>query len=162
MTLPLAPDKIQNLSVLRHNSKKNYLAIAFNKLEKKPSLKNIPVVTLDEIKDQLQKSDSKKVLTFQVDKIDQKPKQYRVKLIQLEKMQVPLFHLKNLHAKEAKLKILKFNTLETAAVNDKNFITEQCHELKITNPGILSQLIPLKLMNQRINQLKRGLTRKLK
>ena len=113
MTLPLAPDKIQNLSVLRHNPKKKYLAIAFNKLEKKPSLKNIPVVTLDEIKDQLQKSDSKKVLTFQVDKIDQKPKQYRVKLIQLEKMQVPLFHLKNLHAKEAKLKILKFNTLET-------------------------------------------------
>ena len=145
MTLPLAPDKIQNLSVLRHNSKKKYLAIAFNKLEKKPSLKNIPVVTLDEIKDQLQKSDSKKVLTFQVDKIDQKPKQYRVKLIQLEKMQVPLFHLKNLHAKEAKLKILKFNPLETADVNDKNFITEQFHELKITNPGILRQLIPLEI-----------------
>jgi SNF2 family DNA or RNA helicase len=146
MTLAYSPDKIYNLSVLRPNSKKKYLAIAFNKIEKKPSVKNIPVITLDEIKDQLQKSESKKILTFRVDKIDQKPKHYNVKLVQLEKMQVPLFHLKNLHAKEAKLKTFNFNALEKAAVNESNLIKEHPHKLKITNPGILNQLIPVEMV----------------
>ena len=145
MTLPSSPDKIYNLSVLRPNSKKKYLAIAFNKIEKKPSVKNIPVITLDEIKNQLQKSDSKKILNFQVDKIDQKPKHYRVKLVRLEKMQIPLFHLKNLHPKEGQIKNYNFNVLDKAAVNESNLIKEHPHKLKITNPGILRQLIPAEI-----------------
>ena len=143
MPLTLPPDKIFNLNVLRNNTNKKYLAIAFNKLDKKPSLKNIPVTTLEEIKEQLQKSDTKKILAIPIEILDQKPKQYRLKFIQLDNIRLPLFHLKNLHTKEAKLKQINLSLLEKPEVNDKNLVVEFLPESKIINPGILKPLLPV-------------------
>ena len=145
LPLTLSPDKIINLSVLKNKINKKYLALAFNKLEKIPLIEDIPIITLDEIINKLEKSGVKKSLPIPIVKLDQKPKQYLVKSVQLEKMQVVLFHLKNLHAKEAKLKTFEFNFLEKAVVNEKNYLKEQLCKLKITNPGIISQLIPIKI-----------------
>lgn len=142
MPSTLPPGKIFNFSVLRNQTNKKYLAIAFNKLEKNPSLKNIPVVALEEIKEQLQKSGANKILAIPIDILGQKQKHYRVKLVQLEKIRVPLYHLKNLHTKEAKQKQFTFGLLEKTEVNGKNLFLEYLPESKISNPGILSQLLP--------------------
>lgn len=141
MPSTLPPDKIFNLNVLRNDANKKYLAIAFNKLEKKPLLKNIPVITLEEIKEQLQKSDTKKILAIPIDILRQKPKHYRLKFVQLEKIRVPLYHLKNLHTKQAKLKQFNFNLLEKPELNDKNLSVVYLPKLKIINPGIIKQLL---------------------
>jgi SNF2 family DNA or RNA helicase len=143
MPATLPADKIFNLNVLRYNTNKKYLAIVFNKLEKIPSLKNIPVIALEEIKEQLQKSDSKKILAVAINKLNQKPKQYRLKFIQLEKMRVPSYHLKNLQTKETKLRPFNFSLLEKPKVNEKNLVVEYLPELKIINPGIIEPLLPV-------------------
>jgi len=143
MPSTLPSDKIINFSLLRNKTNKKYLAIAFNKLEKKPSLKNIPVITLEEIKETLQKSGTKIIPEIPIDLLNQKPKNYRVKLARLEKTEVPLYHLKNHHTKEAKQKQLKFGLLEKNKESGKNLFVEYLPKLKIINPGILSQLLPV-------------------
>lgn len=138
----LSKDKVFNLSVLRPNTKKRYLGIAFNPLDKIPKLKNIPVFNLEELKNELNKTGSKKIVEISLNELDQIPKQYRVKLIDLNKIKVPLYHLKNLHTKQAKLKGTKVEFLERAQVNAKNLVKEYFPEIEISESVIPPQLIP--------------------
>ena len=137
-------DKIVNLNVLRSNPQKKYLAISFNPLKKKPKLKNIPIIAIDQIMEQLDKSGSKKIRSVPIEALNEKAKHYKVKLAPLDKLGISLYHLKNLHAQEAKLNPFKFTVLEKASIN-KIHNKEQLPKLKISNPGILSELIPIEL-----------------
>ncbi len=139
-------EKIKNINVLKHNGNKKYLAISFDRLEKEPKIKNIPILTLEKLKEQLEKSGSKKVFAFATNVLNEKPKQYKVKLIQLEKSRIQLYHLKNLHTKAAQMKPIKFHFLEKPSVNIVNSFKEQLFQTKVSNPGILDLLIPQEIV----------------
>lgn len=137
---PLPANKIFDLNVLKNKTNKKYLALSFNKLEKKPSLKNIPVITLDELKAQLEKSAEKKILFYPVEQLNQKTKQFRVKTTQLDKTNIPIYQLKHLQVKQVKPKPLKFRPLENIDVSSKNLLSGCTTKLKVTDPGILKEL----------------------
>lgn len=112
----------------------------FNKLEKFPKITNIRILSVEEIKEQLQNSEQKKVLSFPINPLPEKPKQYNLKLTPIDKMHVPLFHLKNLQTKETRLKPDRLKLLQEAEVLRKNQNIKVNIKTNILNPGILSHL----------------------
>ncbi len=97
------------------------LSTHFNRLEKVPKIKNVQILSVDEIKKQLKKSEPQKVLSFPINSLMEKPKQFKVKLTPVDKIRVPLLHLKNLQAKEARVKSDKLNLLQEAEVLNTSF-----------------------------------------
>lgn len=136
----LTPDKIYNIAVLRPVLNKKYLALAFKKLDKKPSVKNVTVSTIDEIKAQLQKTSEGKIRAIPIDIIDKVPKQIKVKFVQLINVKTPLYYLKHVRLKETKLKSAKLDLLEREKITTKNPDVDIDIKLRIINPGILKQL----------------------
>ena len=116
------------------------LSTHFDRLEKVPKIKNVQILSVDEIKKQLKKSDPQKVLSFPINSLMEKPKQFKVKLTPVDKIRVPLLHLKNLQAKEARVKSDKLNLLQEAEVLNTSFNNDTAESTKIINPGILSNL----------------------
>lgn len=135
-------ESTKNINILRPKTQKKYLALSFNKLEKKPAVKKINVIQLSEIKDQIEKSSIKRVLDYSPAKLDAIPKHYRVRFSFLERVRVPLFHLKNLQMKVVNQSLIEISLLDKVELNVKNLCPNFSPKTRIINPGISIQLEP--------------------
>lgn len=143
-TLP--SNKVFSLDILRNKTQKKYLALAFNQLNKKTVVKSIPVIKLDDLKEQLEKEGKKKIIELPLEKLSRLPKHYRVKFAPIEKIKVPLFHLKNLGTKSAKQTFVEFDPLDKVELNVKNLCPSSPGKGKVIDPGILKALIPVEVV----------------
>lgn len=145
----LPSNKVFSLDILRNKTTKKYLALAFNQLNKKTAVKSIPVIKLEDLKEQLEKDGKKKIIELPLEKLSRLPKHYRVKFAPIEKIKVPLFHLKNLSTKSAKQSSVEFDSLDKVELNVKNLCPSSPGKGKIIDPGILKVLIPVEVVEQK-------------
>lgn len=116
--------KIYKVKFLTDKIKARIFTVSFNKLEKIPRVENYPVLNLEKIKEQLHKADKNKPLVLHVEILNKLPKLYKVKFADLSKIKLTLYHLKNLHIKEADSAIIEFTHLGKTIKITKNMISQ--------------------------------------
>ncbi|NWF90185.1 MAG: DEAD/DEAH box helicase [Ignavibacteriaceae bacterium] len=137
-TLP--SEKIFNLSILREEAKRKYLALAFNPLNKRPKVKSLTVAKLEDLKEELERSGVLKLTDVEIEKLNSNTKHYHVKFVSIEKIKVPLFQLKNLNIKAPLQKAVEVASSENIKVKTEKINTDSNKYTEVLNPGILEEL----------------------
>jgi hypothetical protein len=110
------------------------------KLVKAPKIKNIQILSVEEVKKQLDESETKKVLSFPIIPLPEKPKNFNVKFPAVEKIRVSLYQIKNLQIKEPKLKLDRLILLRESEILKKKQYVKRDIKPEIHDPGILNLL----------------------
>lgn len=128
-TPPLVSSNNAQVNINSKRSEREHL----DKLNKKPKIKEFPLVNLDDIKQDCLKSLNRIVNDVPLDSLDQKPKLYLVKFQDIEKKRVALFQLKNIWLTNATLKNFNSVTINEPEISRHVLNEELQYSLQIEN-----------------------------